>query len=603
MSEMPDWEARFRARRLGLPDFARDDARCTVVPATTAAGTLELHWWTVGDDEPVPATDRPEGTAHGTLDPSGRSLWWFDDRKGDEKGVWQRQDYGSVPGSHTDATGLPHAYSSGLALGDELAVVGSSDDDYGVRVHVVRRGRPTRVLYAHDEDAYVSDLSEDETLLAISHSEHGDSRHPACGCVRVADGSDGRPSCATAPARASGPVGVLPRRRRPAAAAAARAPRPAELLIWDVDADTETRDRPRPAGRGRRRLVARRRRVAARAGTPRARTRLYRYDLRRHRSTRSPTSGAGRVGSARSGRTARSSTPGPPRPPAAERAPLHPDGTAACSSPRPAGSAAVGARRGRLGGRPGRADPRAGRRAGRRRAPCPRCSSVHGGPTLPRRGRASRRTRAPGSTTASPSSRVNYRGSTGYGVGLARRDRGAGSGSSSWRTSRRCATGGRRRASPTRRGSCSTGGSWGGYLTLLGAGHAAGARGRWASAGVPVADYVTAYEDEMEALQGVRPVAVRRLAGGGARAVRRRRRPITYVDAVRAPVLVLAGRERPALPDPADRQLPGPAGARAASTHEVYRYDAGHGSLVVEERIRQMRVELDFAAGAPGGMR
>jgi len=31
--------------------------------------------------------------------------------------------------------------------------------------------------------------------------------------------------------------------------------------------------------------------------------------------------------------------------------------------------------------------------------------------------------------------------------------------------------------------------------------------------------------------------------------------------------------------------------------HEVYRYDAGHGSLVVEEQIRQMQVEIDFAAG------
>ncbi len=29
--------------------------------------------------------------------------------------------------------------------------------------------------------------------------------------------------------------------------------------------------------------------------------------------------------------------------------------------------------------------------------------------------------------------------------------------------------------------------------------------------------------------------------------------------------------------------------------HEVYRYDAGHGSLVVEERIKQVRLELDFA--------
>ena len=37
---------------------------------------------------------------------------------------------------------------------------------------------------------------------------------------------------------------------------------------------------------------------------------------------------------------------------------------------------------------------------------------------------------------------------------------------------------------------------------------------------------------------------------------------------------------------PAERGVP----------HEVYRYDAGHGSLVDDERVRQMRAELDFAA-------
>ena len=31
-------------------------------------------------------------------------------------------------------------------------------------------------------------------------------------------------------------------------------------------------------------------------------------------------------------------------------------------------------------------------------------------------------------------------------------------------------------------------------------------------------------------------------------------------------------------------------------TVEVYRFDAGHGSLVLEERVRQMRAELDFFA-------
>jgi hypothetical protein len=35
--------------------------------------------------------------------------------------------------------------------------------------------------------------------------------------------------------------------------------------------------------------------------------------------------------------------------------------------------------------------------------------------------------------------------------------------------------------------------------------------------------------------------------------------------------------------------------------HEVYRYDAGHGSLVVEERIKQVRLELAFAQRYVGG--
>jgi hypothetical protein len=93
------WEARFRARRVGLPDWARDDDQRTVVTATTPAGALELHWWRVGAPEPVPATDRDEGTVAGAIDPTGEQLWWFDDRKGDERGTWQAQPFGSPPGS------------------------------------------------------------------------------------------------------------------------------------------------------------------------------------------------------------------------------------------------------------------------------------------------------------------------------------------------------------------------------------------------------------------------------------------------------------------------------------------------------------------------
>jgi dipeptidyl aminopeptidase/acylaminoacyl peptidase len=136
-----------------------------------------------------------------------------------------------------------------------------------------------------------------------------------------------------------------------------------------------------------------------------------------------------------------------------------------------------------------------------------------------------------------------------------------------------------------------SGSSWGGFLALLALGSQPEA---WSVgvASVPVADYLAAYEDEMEALKGFD----RALFGGSPDDVRDRyvdSSPITYVDAVRAPVLVLAGENDPRCPI---RQIDNYL-ARLASLEipfEVYRFDAGHGSMVDDERVRQLGIELDF---------
>jgi dipeptidyl aminopeptidase/acylaminoacyl peptidase len=137
-----------------------------------------------------------------------------------------------------------------------------------------------------------------------------------------------------------------------------------------------------------------------------------------------------------------------------------------------------------------------------------------------------------------------------------------------------------------------SGGSWGGFLTLLGLGTQPE---RWAAgiAEVPVADYLAAYEDEMEGLRAYD----RALFGGSPEEVHDvyvRSSPITYVDAVTAPVLVVAGANDPRCPI---RQIDNYLGElqRLGKDHEVYRFDAGHGSLVIEETIRQVEVALDFA--------
>ena len=122
---------------------------------------------------------------------------------------------------------------------------------------------------------------------------------------------------------------------------------------------------------------------------------------------------------------------------------------------------------------------------------------------------------------------------------------------------------------------------------------------RWAGvlAGVPVADYLTAFADEMEQLR-VRPGAVRRLPEQRPD-VYRASSPLTYVDAVAAPVLVLAGENDPRCPI---RQIDNYLDALAArsATYEVSRFDAGHGSLVMDETMRHAATEVAFARRACG---
>jgi dipeptidyl aminopeptidase/acylaminoacyl peptidase len=143
------------------------------------------------------------------------------------------------------------------------------------------------------------------------------------------------------------------------------------------------------------------------------------------------------------------------------------------------------------------------------------------------------------------------------------------------------------------------GDSWGGYISLLCAGlHP----DRWAAvvAGVPVADYLAAYEDEAPSLQ----MMDRGLFGAGpdtARELYEERSPITYVDRVAAPMLILAGENDSRCPI---RQIDNYADALRARGGDVsmYRYTTGHSSFVVEERVRQVREQLAFAARHVAGV-
>jgi dipeptidyl aminopeptidase/acylaminoacyl peptidase len=82
----------------------------------------------------------------------------------------------------------------------------------------------------------------------------------------------------------------------------------------------------------------------------------------------------------------------------------------------------------------------------------------------------------------------------------------------------------------------------------------------------------------------------------------RRANPITYTGNVRAPVLFVIG----------DNDSRCPLGqalayvdrvAAAGTLHDVYRYTTGHGSLDIDEEIRQIRTVLDFLGLQVPGLR
>ena len=579
----PLWEQRFRATRVSLPDWAQDAPhRCLYVSNPT--GTFELYAWDRATGTTRQVTDRENGTSDGALSPDGEQVWWFADTDGDEFGTWQRQPFAGGP--DVDAVpDVPAAYSAGLEVGRDVVVVGCSTDD-GSSVHVVRP-TGTTVLYASEHDADLAGLSRSERLVVLEHSEHGDSRHRALRVLTV-DGEvvwerwdgEGLGLSALGFSPVDGDERLL-----------AMDERTGRMLPFVVDPATGEQVQPDLSALegdldaewwadGSSLLVraeARGRSTLHRVGLDGTTTDLptptgtvgdvtVRPDGQVEfswSSAASPTvvrSTAGTVVLAPDGPTA------PPSVPVTDAFVDGPGGTVHALVATPPGD-----------------------------GPFPTVFLVHGGPTW-HDSDSFASDRAAYVDLGCAVVSVNYRGSTGYGT--AWRDALTGrpglteledlAAVRAWAVD----TG---LADPAR--IALTGGSWGGYLTLLGLGVQPDL---WTAgvAAVPVADYLAAYEDEMEPLRAFD----RSLFGGSPAEVPElyaRCSPISYVDAVRAPVLVLAGANDPRCPI---RQIDNwlAAAAGRGLEVEVYRFDAGHGSLVVDERVRQMRAELEFVASRLG---
>jgi dipeptidyl aminopeptidase/acylaminoacyl peptidase len=589
--ELIDWKRRFRAPVSFLPEWSPHAPERAVFPSNES-GIWQVHAWDVATGERRQVTDEPVGVVDGTPTLDGEGVLWFQDETGSEAGRWVVQPFAG--GETTPILeGLPHGWNGGLAQAPGVVAVSIANED-GFGIHVSLDGGPAREIHRSQEsvrigsvdgDGYLlGGLSADGTLLCVEHSEHGDLMHPA---LRVVDARTGatvgeqldeglslRAKC-WSPAPGDQRLAIEHERdgdERPA--------------IWDLETE-ERRDVELdtvgpvfvcdwwPNG-GALLLLNRRE----------GRDRLLRYEI---------ATGEHDVVFDKSGFI--------------WKARVRPDGRVwllhelghrqrlvlddtGSEVLRLAGDDAPA-------GRPYESwhftNPHGQRVHGfyvtpEGDAPFPVVMLVHGGPTWLDVDRWQPDVQALVDTGFAVAM-VNYRGSTGYGR--------------EWRDTLIGDIGGpeledvnagladlveRGIADPER--AVIAGYSWGGYVTLLELGKHPDL---WTCgvAGVPVGDYEAGYEDLSPLLQAYD----RALLGGkepkDVPELMRDRNAINFADDVRAPVLFIIGENDSRCPIRQAMLYVEKLAARQ-HPHEVYVFSTGHGSFDVDERVKQVRMMLEF---------
>ena len=596
----PLWQRRFRAPIVGFPTWS-NHAPDRLVYASSESGVYQLHAWDRATGERRQITHEPVGLISGEITPDGEWVVWHRDTTGDESGLWVAAPFAGGQ-AEPFIEGLPEGWDAGLAIGRKRTVAALNDRD-GFSIWSSESGGVAHKLAFSDESLELGGvnalmagpdqggLSADESLLCLEHSEHGDLIHPALRVLDLATGAvtadlrdEGRALCSFA----WSPIPGDPRlaigherrgERRPA--------------IWNVetgevtdleipwDRFTEVADWWPDASA----LLL----FELRDG----RHYLHRYDLATAEITPLPMFEGSLTG-----------------------ARVRPDGTVwyrlqngeqpgivfQAGHDEPILQAPGNPPRGRPYTSWAYENPHGQRVHGwlvepDAPKPWPTYFWIHGGPTSVDLDRWQPDVQAyvdMGFCVAM----LNYRGSIGFGAAW----RDALIGNIGWPEVEDIVAGlddlvGRGIADPAR--TAIGGWSWGGYLTLLTQGmhpdrFVAGV------AGVPVADYASAYADESPLLQAYD----RALLGGEPHEVMdlmRERSPIEYVDRVTAPMLILGAEHDSRCPLPQILKYVDRLRARD-QTYELYLFTTGHNSFDVDERMRQVGKMAGFLASTVDGI-
>ena len=201
MTDLPTWEQRIRAPQLmsrsllGPAIVWADGTSDRGVLLANPTGRTEVYAF---DASSTPAvltriTDRPQGTMGASVSRDGSTALWFDDHAGDEVGRWQASP---VSGGHPTVLlpDLPPAYPGGIVpLSDGRVVVGRLLDagaggDVGFEIAVASADGSGVLVHGCGDPAELVDVSHDAALALVAFAPGGNWLRLGIRVVRLSDG-------------------------------------------------------------------------------------------------------------------------------------------------------------------------------------------------------------------------------------------------------------------------------------------------------------------------------------------------------------------------------------------------------------------------------
>lgn len=192
MPETPLWHRRFTAPRIAQVTWSTAEPdRLGVV--SNESGASQAWSWDLSTGERRQASQGGVGAEEVHVTPDGAQIVWWLDPTGDEQGRWMATPFEG--GEAAPKFDVPDGWAMGLSMVQDAAALGIGDAE-AYTIYVQHGEAPPRAIYRHSQPAGVGaewpngsgGLSADASLLAIRHSEKSDIERPA---VRVLDARTG----------------------------------------------------------------------------------------------------------------------------------------------------------------------------------------------------------------------------------------------------------------------------------------------------------------------------------------------------------------------------------------------------------------------------